>query len=50
MTKKLRQLVKITALHHVPGRKGVTQIMEPEVVNLRLPSKSSNGDGDDGIR
>jgi hypothetical protein len=33
MTKKLRKLVKIAAVHHLPGRKGVTQIVEPEVMN-----------------
>jgi hypothetical protein len=35
VTKKLRELVKIPPVHHVPGRKGVTQIVEPEVLNLR---------------
>jgi hypothetical protein len=35
LTKKLRKLLKIAAAHHVPGRKGMTQIVEPEVMNHR---------------
>jgi hypothetical protein len=31
VTKYLGQLVQITAVHHVPGCKGVPQIMEPEI-------------------
>ena len=35
MTKKLRKLVKIATVHHLPGRKGVTEIVEPKVMNPR---------------
>ena len=31
MTKKLRKLIKIAAVHHVPGRERVPQIVEPEI-------------------
>ncbi len=33
MTSRLRKLAKIAAVHHVPGRKGVRQIVEPKVLN-----------------
>ena len=33
VTKQFRELVEIAARHHVPGRKGVAQIVEPEVSN-----------------
>ena len=41
MAKQLGKFVKIAAIHHVPGRKGVTQIIKPEALNLRSASKSS---------
>ena len=31
---KLCQFVQIAAIHHVPGCKGVTQIVEPEVMDI----------------
>jgi hypothetical protein len=34
MAENLRKLVKITAIHHVPRRKSVTQIMKAEVFDL----------------
>jgi hypothetical protein len=34
MTEKFRQFVQIAAVHHVPGCKGVTQIVEPEVMDI----------------
>lgn len=34
VTENLRKLVEIAAVHHVPGRKRVTQIVEPEILNL----------------
>src|SRR5258708_40012685 len=35
MPEQLGKLVEITAGHHVPGREGVTQVVEAEVSNLR---------------
>lgn len=35
VTEHLRQIVQVPAVHHVPGGEGVTQVMEPEVPNLR---------------
>ena len=41
VTEDLRKLVKITAVHHVPGREGMAQIVKPEIRILALISKSS---------
>ena len=35
MAEDLRKLIKIAAIHHVPGPKSVTQIMKAEVFDLR---------------
>jgi hypothetical protein len=35
VTKDFGQLVQIAAVHHVPGREGVAQIMKPEVLDFR---------------
>ena len=32
-TENLRELVEIAKIHHVPGCEGITQIVEPEVLN-----------------
>jgi len=34
VTEKLRQFVQIAAVHHVSGCEGVTQIVEPEVMDI----------------
>jgi tetratricopeptide (TPR) repeat protein len=34
VTENLRKLVEIAAVHHVPGREGVAQVVKPEVLNL----------------
>ena len=34
VTEQLREFVQITARHHVPGNKGMAQIVEPKVSNL----------------